>query len=158
KGVNAFIERAHDHLPLEFKILRYSPAPWRVEDSLLIGANMDQMLNTQYDLELKREKVVGHLKPEEIADLYPNTSWRDLPPAKQANPAIEEQQAPGKRNPDSEEEEEDETPPTKTSSLMSAFDRTSCDMCVPGSNNWVVSGAHTASGKPLLANDMHIEH
>src|SRR5262249_10165729 len=57
KGVNAFIERAHDHLPLEFKILRYSPAPWRVEDSLLIGANMDQMLNTQYDLELKREKV-----------------------------------------------------------------------------------------------------
>ena len=27
----------------------------------------------------------------------------------------------------------------------------------PGSNNWVVSGAHTASGKPLLSNDMHLE-
>ncbi len=26
----------------------------------------------------------------------------------------------------------------------------------PGSNNWVVSGAHTASGKPLLSNDMHL--
>ena len=26
-----------------------------------------------------------------------------------------------------------------------------------GSNNWVVSGAHTASGKPLLANDTHLE-
>ena len=26
-----------------------------------------------------------------------------------------------------------------------------------GSNNWVVSGAHTATGKPLLANDMHLE-
>jgi penicillin G amidase len=26
-----------------------------------------------------------------------------------------------------------------------------------GSNNWVVSGKHTASGKPLLANDMHLE-
>jgi len=25
-----------------------------------------------------------------------------------------------------------------------------------GSNNWVVSGAHTASGKPLLANDPHL--
>jgi penicillin amidase len=29
---------------------------------------------------------------------------------------------------------------------------------VPGSNNWVISGAHTASGRPLLANDMHLPH
>ncbi len=28
----------------------------------------------------------------------------------------------------------------------------------PGSNAWVVSGAHTASGKPLLANDPHLEY
>jgi penicillin amidase len=27
----------------------------------------------------------------------------------------------------------------------------------PGSNGWVVSGAHTASGKPLLSNDTHLE-
>ena len=27
---------------------------------------------------------------------------------------------------------------------------------MPGSNNWVISGAHTASGKPLLSNDMHL--
>ena len=26
----------------------------------------------------------------------------------------------------------------------------------PGSNAWVVSGAHTASGKPILANDPHL--
>src|SRR5260370_9177624 len=26
-----------------------------------------------------------------------------------------------------------------------------------GSNNWVVSGAHTTTGKPLLANDTHLE-
>ena len=28
----------------------------------------------------------------------------------------------------------------------------------PGSNNWVVSGRHTVSGKPLLSNDMHLDH
>jgi len=28
----------------------------------------------------------------------------------------------------------------------------------PGSNAWVLSGSHTASGKPLLANDMHLEY
>ena len=31
-----------------------------------------------------------------------------------------------------------------------------CPDCIPGSNNWVISGAHTASGKPLLSNDMHL--
>jgi penicillin amidase len=33
-----------------------------------------------------------------------------------------------------------------------------CDGCVAGSNEWAVSGAHTASGKPLMSNDMHITH
>lgn len=27
-----------------------------------------------------------------------------------------------------------------------------------GSNNWVISGAHTESGRPLLSNDMHLPH
>ena len=31
-----------------------------------------------------------------------------------------------------------------------------CDGCNPGSNNWVIAGQHTASGKPLLSNDMHL--
>jgi len=31
-----------------------------------------------------------------------------------------------------------------------------CANCAPGSNQWVVAGAHTASGKPLLSNDMHL--
>jgi len=29
---------------------------------------------------------------------------------------------------------------------------------INGSNNWVVSGAHTVTGKPLLSNDMHLGH
>jgi len=32
------------------------------------------------------------------------------------------------------------------------------DSLRPGSNNWVVSGQHTVSGKPLLSNDMHLDH
>ncbi len=31
-----------------------------------------------------------------------------------------------------------------------------CEGCAAGSNNWVVAGSHTASGKPLLSNDMHL--
>ena len=28
----------------------------------------------------------------------------------------------------------------------------------PGSNAWAIAGSHTASGKPLLSNDMHLEY
>lgn len=44
------------------------------------------------------------------------------------------------------------------SSIQSQLDATECELQQSlGSNNWVVSGAHTASGKPLLANDTHLE-
>jgi penicillin G amidase len=155
KGVNAFVERTRDRLPLEFRLLRYSPAPWTVTDSMLLGANMSQMLNTQYPLELKREAVIRHLNTQEIADLYPSTSWRDLPPAQQAKSSLEEQTAPKS---DSNDEEEEDRVPTQTSSLLAFFQPRSCEECVPGSNNWVVSGEHTVSGRPLLSNDMHLAH
>jgi len=156
-GVNAFIDRTRDHLPLEYKLLRYSPRPWSVLDSLLIGANMHQMLNTQFDLELKREKVIGHLTPEEVADLYPTTSWRDLPPSRQAKPGLQEQ-LPPKSTPDSEDEEEGNQTPRTQRSALSAFGPARCEMCVPGSNNWVISGEHTNTNRPMLSNDMHLGH
>jgi penicillin amidase len=158
QGVNAFIERNRDRLPLEFKLLHYTPARWRVLDSLLIGANMHQMLNTQYDVELKREKLIRHLNPQEISDLYPQSSWRDLPPAEQADPSAAAEPLPSQQKPDSNDQEEDQLPKSRTSSLFSPFEAPRCEMCVPGSNNWVVSGEHTASGKPLLSNDMHLGH
>ncbi len=43
-----------------------------------------------------------------------------------------------------------------TQALLALLGQPSCDGCVPGSNNWVIAGAHTASGKPLLSNDMHL--
>jgi penicillin amidase len=156
-GVNAFINQTKDRLPLEFRLLRYKPAPWRVEDSLLIGANMSQMLNTQYDLELKRERVIQHLTTQQIADLYPLTSWRDLPPARQAGVTADASQ-PSRRNHNRDEDDEDQPSPMQTSGLPLPFASSNCEMCVPGSNNWVISGEHTKSGKPLLANDMHLGH
>jgi penicillin amidase len=63
----------------------------------------------------------------------------------------------GRPNPD-----EATNPSTVTSQDLLALQQTLrnpiCDGCFAGSNNWVVSGAHTATGKPLLANDMHLTH
>jgi len=41
-------------------------------------------------------------------------------------------------------------------SLLAQLGLPTCAGCTPGSNNWVIAGAHTASGKALLANDMHL--
>ena len=43
-----------------------------------------------------------------------------------------------------------------TRALLAAMGLPDCDGCAAGSNNWVVAGKHTANGKPLLSNDMHL--
>src|SRR3989440_6342678 len=45
QGVNAYIESHRDRLPLEFRILHYSPHLWTAEDSSLIAAQMVKDLN-----------------------------------------------------------------------------------------------------------------
>jgi penicillin G amidase len=52
-------------------------------------------------------------------------------------------------------------PPVEDAMFEAAMSELGGDPLGPpalGSNNWVVSGAHTASGKPLLANDPHLHH
>jgi penicillin amidase len=40
--------------------------------------------------------------------------------------------------------------------LRASLGLPTCAGCNPGSNNWVIAGTHTSSGKPLLSNDMHL--
>jgi penicillin G amidase len=68
-------------LSLEFRLMKYTPRPWTVTDSLLVGALMVQYLNHySYERALEREKILAKLGPELTADLYVNSSWRDRPP------------------------------------------------------------------------------
>ena len=83
RGVNAYIEAHADALPLEFRILRYKPAPWTAEDAVLMGASMVQYLNHgAYLSALEKEKFLARLGPELTADLFVNSSWHDRPPGK----------------------------------------------------------------------------
>ncbi|HMC30109.1 MAG TPA: penicillin acylase family protein, partial [Candidatus Angelobacter sp.] len=155
KGVNAYIDQHRENLPIEFRILGYKPQAWTVTDSLLIGIGMSQLLNPQFETEYWREKIGAKLSPELMADLYPPDSWRDRPPASEAGFPQSSPATPGK-------------PAQRTSFSAPGFsdrqagmrmhDEDECEACLPGSNNWVVSGAHTVSGKPLLSNDMHLPH
>lgn len=80
RGVNASIASQQEHLPLEFKLLRYKPAEWTPRDSLLVGLAMFQDLTTTFPGKLDREALSAKLTPELVADLYPVGSWRDHPP------------------------------------------------------------------------------
>jgi penicillin amidase len=46
--------------------------------------------------------------------------------------------------------------PVDTHALMALLGQPDCLACAVGSNNWVIAGTHTASGRPLLSNDMHL--
>ena len=159
RGVNSYIRGHRDRLPLEFRALHYSPRPWDEKDSLMIAYQMVETLSTNPIAALTREQVLAKLGPELTADLYVNTSWRDHPPTAVA-PMLGAQPV--------------DQPATTAHSIASSTSLPANQMPallrpwlepflreqpVPlGSNDWVVSGAHTVTGKPLLSNDMHLGH
>jgi penicillin G amidase len=179
RGVNAFMNSHRDRLSLEFRLMKYTPRPWTVTDSLLIGARMVQDLNHySYSRALEREKILAKLGPELTSDLYVNSSWRDRPPTEGRGMEDDPATNSGDEDDDDDEEIEPEggagritSAPASghlpqgldgsraawvpSTSLRAGF---SDDAFRPGSNDWVVSGRHTVSGKPLLSNDMHLDH
>ncbi|MEO6982295.1 MAG: penicillin acylase family protein, partial [Edaphobacter sp.] len=199
QGVNDAIEAQRRHLPIEFRVLRYQPAPWTPRDSILVGLSMFQDLTNSFPQKLNREALSAKLPADLLADLYPVGSWRDHPPTQPAIdlttpqtdipdipldnsqssvklPSVPTQGSsvtnPGAPYLDSEmwASRESATGPTRitrpeTSSTkdLLAIQQTlapilTCEGCTSGSNNWAVSGARTATGKPLLSNDMHLAH
>ncbi|MBB5344427.1 penicillin acylase family protein [Tunturibacter empetritectus] len=165
-GVNASIADQSAHLPLEFRLLRYTPAPWTPRDSLLIGLVMFQDLTNSFPQELNREALTARLPSHLVGDLYPVGSWRDHPPAQ----PVVDLTAPQQDIPDIplDESQTKLRRPAPTASatatpedllaLQETLKNPVCEGCFAGSGDWVVSGAHTATGKPLLSNDMHLTH
>jgi penicillin amidase len=159
RGVNAFIESHGSNLPIEFRILKYRPKPWQPEDSIVIANQMVKDLN-YYSFEdtLAREKILAKLGPELSADLYVNRSWHDRPPTVMRE-ALNDQENQG----DSGDEDDDDdsgpdTSVTQQRGIAGAIWAQHNPEAVNGSNDWVVSGTHTVTGKPLLSNDMHLGH
>jgi penicillin amidase len=164
RGVNASIAAQRSRLPIEFRLLGYQPAPWSPRDSILVELVMFQDLTTGFPAKLAREALAAHLSPELIADLYPVGSWRDHVPG-QPMPDVSAPQPEFNDIPLDESQSSLRQPaPVATispSNLLSlnqtlALFHAPCSTCVAGSNAWAVSGSRTASGKPLLSNDMHL--
>ena len=179
RGVNRFIEQHQNQLPLEFSLLRYKPQPWTPTDTFIIGGYMYQTLTDQWEDKLDRAKVIERVGPDRAKDLFSQEAALDHFIV--GNPNDKKDGSQHAHGGDDEEDDddmesddvikannlspnagEDGIPPAVTSMLwpvvgdfLSGTNREIRRSL--GSNNWVVSGAHTATGKPLLANDTHLE-
>jgi penicillin G amidase len=138
-GVNAFI--GEGRLPLEFSLLAYEPEPWRPSDSAAWGAVLAWGLSVNWETELLRARLVEMLGAERAADLMPAfpADYPTIVPGAPVGARLAE-------------------------ALTAAYEEIVHNLplgAIPatlgaGSNNWVVSGVHTASGRPILANDPHL--
>ena len=132
-GVNAWIEHHRGPLPPEFLILGYRPDPWRPVDTVLWGQLMALELSDNYHGELARARIASVLTPEEMAQLFPRDDG--------AGPTTIDTAAHG--------------PASRLAGALPSLGE------LPGfgaaaSNAWVLSGARTKTGKPILANDPHL--
>ena len=131
-GVNAFMKeaKAEGTLPLEFKLLKYEPSEWTPIDSLTIGKYMAFDLGGHWSGQAFRYWALGTFSKEKAYDLFPSYP-KDAPEILSAYEEVD-------------------------MNLEKSFASAVIPPEFNGSNNWVVSGEKTESGKPLLADDPHL--
>lgn len=135
-GVNQWLSEEHT-LPPEFILLGVKPEPWQPADSLVWQKMMSWDLGGNYKLELLNQRLVQALGPARAAQLLPDypengiTILADL--------------------------EIDDATAARLFEIDRAlevdFGRGGRES---GSNNWVIAGSRTATGKPILADDPHL--
>jgi penicillin amidase len=134
-GINAGTTLGLPSRPHEFSLLRFRPTPWTPADSLGVVKLISFTLSSNWDAELARFVILTEDGPEALAALDPSS------PAGQPQAPVP---GPG---------------------MSASFDRLSEDLALltgmaglgGASNNWAVAGARTATGRPLLANDPHLD-
>jgi penicillin amidase len=181
RGINRFIEQHRNQLPLEFSLLKYKPQPWQPSDSLVIAGYMYQTLTNTWEEKLNRAKVTERVGWERARDLFSQDAAMDHFVVGDPGVANDGSQHSGVDPDDEDDEDEDigadtvlkasvihstgaapEGYPDLTTAIAQSIQGFLADTRRDirrelGSNNWVVSGDHTATGKPLLANDTHLE-
>jgi penicillin amidase len=168
EGVNAYLaDHKGSALSLEYAVLKllnasYQPEPWTPLHSLTWAKAMAWDLRGNMEEEIARANLLKNLTPQQVDELYPPYPADNpviLPDFKlssqgnQANAGLETSISSFYSN-------DQQGIQAALDGLHQRF--TSLDALLGpagagiGSNNWVISGKLTATGKPLLANDPHL--
>jgi penicillin amidase len=179
RGVNAVVAAHHGtRAPVEFAILGVDPEPWTGQDVLLWVKVMSLGLDTNYRDELLRARLVPRVGADGAAALMPEYTARGpviLPEGiAPSNPPDAAPEPPSAGQPISprgsraERRRIDRHRFTMSGARREAVRAAAAVAAQPpaprvgwfpdggGSNSWVVSGARSATGRPLLANDPHL--
>lgn len=132
-GVNAFITQHRHRLPIEFALLRFQPEPWVPQDTLAFAKLMAWVLGGNWEAEILRAHITSR---------FGERARTLLPPYPGDHPVIVPEPAVSDL--------------FKSPAVLALLDRARRWPGV-GSNNWVLSGARTSTGRPMLANDPHLE-
>jgi penicillin G amidase len=161
RGVNRYLEERSSRLPIEFTLLGYKPRPWTPADTYLISLYMYKTLTSTWKSKLNRQWVTEKVGAERARDLFVADSSLDHyiaggSAAKQASSARLPEMKPRPRTSAGDAKEPALAEPewNLARAYLEQFEEESSEII--GSNSFVISGAHTASGKPLLANDTHL--
>ncbi|RTH05886.1 ATP-dependent protease [Thermus scotoductus] len=133
-GVNAFLQSGAP-LPPEFRLLGFRPEPWTGPDVLVWAKMMSFDLSGNWEEELLRHRLLARgISQERLLEL--------IPPYPEDAPTILQG--------------EDLELPLKREEAPAALLRMAPPRFLEASNNWVVAGSRTVTGKPFLANDPHL--
>jgi penicillin amidase len=161
-GINAYValtERESARLPAEFRLFGTRPARWAAQDVVRIRTHA---LTRNAISEVQRANVLGR------ADLRTDLLRCSLDPM--AEPRLAEGVTPEDvpmevldlfrlaTAPVSFEPARLAAQLDEASTWTKAADAGSAERANEGSNNWVVHGSRTATGRPILANDPHRSH
>ena len=134
EGFNYFIER--NALPPEFRVLGYHPEYWEPVHSLNLIGYMAWDLSSGWGTEIVLHNLQKELPAEQLLALIPDM----------------------KNQPTAVYPESDSPAENINPGLLSAsknLEKLGVEV-FHGSNNWAVSGKKSKTGKPILANDMHL--
>lgn len=130
-GINTWMEHSHTSPPIEFDLLDYEPEPWSAADSLAIQVEFQWYLTGRFPVIVIPELAKRCLSSPSLYRAFLQGESDDESILHAGDYAAQPGQSVTK-------------PPGS-------------DPCEgEGSNNWVIAGSRTQSGKPLLASDPHI--
>ena len=133
RGINAYIDYIGERTPVEFQILGIKPKKWQPQDCL--GRMSGIVMTRNLQSEIARAELVlsvGAEKARQIAPTNPGRAYELVPGFK---------------------------PEGISQAILAGYNAATrpfrFELPHSGSNNWVIDGTLSSSGKPVLANDPH---
>ncbi|RJP65520.1 MAG: penicillin acylase family protein [Candidatus Abyssobacteria bacterium SURF_17] len=152
-GVNTYLAwKLPEEISFEFRRMDYQPEPWSIVDSLAIGKAMAWELSGSLD-DLYMSVLVERLGWKTVEELFPVDRHNEVPIIPQE---------PTEASPGDTQDEQPTPPAGSADAFLQILNVASHQFRIMGehgrigSNNWVIDGTKSATGRPLLASDPHL--